>query len=188
MAARQTTTRNPPRISTATRPVMPPLQPHPTPPIPRRKNTTRSLRIRNQSHTRPTTHHPRLANQTRPRRQRRKSIPPTGRQNAPPRRRPHTPPHPSAHTRRQNQRHHHQRTNRRATEPTPNRRKQKLLAKPPQTTRTLAHRKKASPKTRLTCHLRRDSSHGGGWGIRTPEGLHPTRFPSVRHRPLGESS
>ena len=24
---------------------------------------------------------------------------------------------------------------------------------------------------------------GGGWGIRTPEGLHPTRFPSVRHRP-----
>ena len=31
-------------------------------------------------------------------------------------------------------------------------------------------------------------SCGGGWGIRTPEGLHPTRFPSVRHRPLGESS
>lgn len=30
--------------------------------------------------------------------------------------------------------------------------------------------------------------NGGGWGIRTPEGLHPTRFPSVRHRPLGESS
>src|SRR3954470_3580297 len=30
--------------------------------------------------------------------------------------------------------------------------------------------------------------HGGGWGIRTPEGFHPTRFPSVRHRPLGESS
>ena len=28
----------------------------------------------------------------------------------------------------------------------------------------------------------------GEWGIRTPEGLHPTRFPSVRHRPLGESS
>ena len=24
--------------------------------------------------------------------------------------------------------------------------------------------------------------------IRTPEGLHPTRFPSVRHRPLGEFS
>ena len=32
------------------------------------------------------------------------------------------------------------------------------------------------------------SSRGGGWGIRTPEGFHPTRFPSVRHRPLGESS
>jgi hypothetical protein len=31
-------------------------------------------------------------------------------------------------------------------------------------------------------------AHGGGWGIRTPEGFHPTRFPSVRHRPLGESS
>ena len=29
---------------------------------------------------------------------------------------------------------------------------------------------------------------GGGCGIRTREGLHPTRFPSVRHRPLGESS
>ena len=31
-------------------------------------------------------------------------------------------------------------------------------------------------------------SRRGGWGIRTPEGFHPTRFPSVRHRPLGESS
>ncbi|MDQ1608886.1 MAG: hypothetical protein QOE16_1618 [Microbacteriaceae bacterium] len=29
---------------------------------------------------------------------------------------------------------------------------------------------------------------GGEWGIRTPEGFHPTRFPSVRHRPLGEFS
>jgi hypothetical protein len=29
---------------------------------------------------------------------------------------------------------------------------------------------------------------GGGWEIRTPEGLPPTRFPSVRPRPLGESS
>src|SRR4051795_9752321 len=29
---------------------------------------------------------------------------------------------------------------------------------------------------------------GGGWGIRTPEAVTPTRFPSVRHRPLGESS
>ena len=28
----------------------------------------------------------------------------------------------------------------------------------------------------------------GGWGIRTPEGLHPTRFPSERTRPLCESS
>ena len=35
---------------------------------------------------------------------------------------------------------------------------------------------------------RGDGRDGGGWGIRTPEGLHPTRFPSVRHRPLGESS
>ena len=35
----------------------------------------------------------------------------------------------------------------------------------------------------VTKHLKR-----GGWGIRTPEGFHPTRFPSVRHRPLGESS
>ncbi|MCU1476662.1 MAG: hypothetical protein JWQ64_1355, partial [Subtercola sp.] len=30
--------------------------------------------------------------------------------------------------------------------------------------------------------------NGGGWGIRTPESFHSTRFPSVRHRPLGESS
>src|ERR1022692_586022 len=29
---------------------------------------------------------------------------------------------------------------------------------------------------------------GGGEEIRTPEGFPPTRFPSVRHRPLGESS
>src|SRR4029453_8279258 len=29
---------------------------------------------------------------------------------------------------------------------------------------------------------------GGGCGIRTREGLPPTRFPSVRPRPLGESS
>lgn len=29
---------------------------------------------------------------------------------------------------------------------------------------------------------------GGGRGIRTLEGLHPTRFPSVRHRPLGDPS
>src|SRR6476661_8495520 len=28
----------------------------------------------------------------------------------------------------------------------------------------------------------------GGWEIRTPEGFIPTRFPSERHRPLGESS
>ncbi len=28
----------------------------------------------------------------------------------------------------------------------------------------------------------------GEWGIRTPEGFHPTRFPSARHRPLGEFS
>ena len=29
---------------------------------------------------------------------------------------------------------------------------------------------------------------GGGYEIRTREGLPPTRFPSVRPRPLGESS
>ena len=31
-------------------------------------------------------------------------------------------------------------------------------------------------------------SFGGGCGIRTREGVNPTRFPSVRHRPLGETS
>ena len=36
--------------------------------------------------------------------------------------------------------------------------------------------------------IRSEMHFGGGWGIRTPEGFHPTRFPSVRHRPLGESS
>ena len=29
---------------------------------------------------------------------------------------------------------------------------------------------------------------GGGYEIRTREGVNPTRFPSERHRPLGESS
>ena len=29
---------------------------------------------------------------------------------------------------------------------------------------------------------------GGGYEIRTREAVTPTRFPSVRHRPLGESS
>ena len=46
-----------------------------------------------------------------------------------------------------------------------------------------------SGKWRLTALIDRPSPLAcGGWGIRTPEGLHPTRFPSVRHRPLGESS
>ena len=49
-----------------------------------------------------------------------------------------------------------------------------------------------APRRRRARHPRfrrsRALHHGGGWGIRTPEGFHPTRFPSVRHRPLGESS
>src|SRR5918997_7020426 len=36
--------------------------------------------------------------------------------------------------------------------------------------------------------LQRQVPDCGGWEIRTPEGLPPTRFPSERHRPLGESS
>ncbi len=36
--------------------------------------------------------------------------------------------------------------------------------------------------------VRGSLSFCGGWGIRTPEGLHPTAFPRRRHRPLGESS
>ena len=35
---------------------------------------------------------------------------------------------------------------------------------------------------------RRLVSFGGGRGIRTPEGVNPTRFPSERHRPLGDTS
>ena len=49
-----------------------------------------------------------------------------------------------------------------------------------------------APRRRRARHPRFRRSRalrtGGGWGIRTPEGFHPTRFPSVRHRPLGESS
>ena len=45
------------------------------------------------------------------------------------------------------------------------------------------HHKQQNPGTSMGSGV-----SGGGWGIRTPEGLHPTRFPSVRHRPLGESS
>ena len=36
--------------------------------------------------------------------------------------------------------------------------------------------------------MARSSKRGGGYEIRTREGLPPTRFPSVRPRPLGESS
>ena len=46
----------------------------------------------------------------------------------------------------------------------------------------------ASSRHNKTPGSLRSRGGGGGWGIRTPEGLHPTRFPSVRHRPLGESS
>ena len=36
----------------------------------------------------------------------------------------------------------------------------------------------SSLRARLLHHRRsRARSHGGGWGIRSPEGLHPTRFP-----------
>ncbi len=43
-------------------------------------------------------------------------------------------------------------------------------------------------QTTPTLGQNEEITNGGGWGIRTPEGLHPTRFPSERHRPLGESS
>ena len=60
-----------------------------------------------------------------------------------------------------------------------------------------AHTPRHTPTSAVTCTSGNTKtpepqqvpgSGGGGWGIRTPEGLHPTRFPSVRHRPLGESS
>ena len=38
------------------------------------------------------------------------------------------------------------------------------------------------------CTARVGEPESGGCGIRTREGVNPTRFPSVRHRPLGESS
>lgn len=36
--------------------------------------------------------------------------------------------------------------------------------------------------------VRSQNPDGGGYEIRTREAVTPTRFPSVRHRPLGESS
>src|SRR4051794_13594073 len=53
--------------------------------------------------------------------------------------------------------------------------------------RTALRRLPCGDPASLTCALPLGCS-GGGWGIRTPEGLHPTRFPSVRHKPLGEFS
>ena len=53
---------------------------------------------------------------------------------------------------------------------------------------------KTETKVRVRILFRTTSTSGspcqrsGGCGIRTREGLHPTRFPSERHRPLGESS
>ena len=55
----------------------------------------------------------------------------------------------------------------------------------PKITQSLKYRDK---NTETLGFPRVSDSASGGWGIRTPEGLHPTRFPSVRHRPLGESS
>src|SRR4029453_3081171 len=53
----------------------------------------------------------------------------------------------------------------------------------------MAQPRACSGKTRKARSMPRSGPGcGGGWGIRTPEGFHPTRFPSVRHRPLGESS
>ena len=53
-----------------------------------------------------------------------------------------------------------------------------------------------SPKMLQSCLSKRQKGifgkpkipAGGGYEIRTREGVNPTRFPSVRHRPLGESS
>ncbi len=36
--------------------------------------------------------------------------------------------------------------------------------------------------------LEHEKGYRGGYEIRTREAVTPTRFPSVRHRPLGESS
>ena len=36
--------------------------------------------------------------------------------------------------------------------------------------------------------LKFEKADGGVGGIRTPEGLHPTRFPGVRLKPLGHDS
>ena len=54
---------------------------------------------------------------------------------------------------------------------------------PPESRHALRHVRGAPGRKRLG-----PLSHGGGCGIRTREGVNPTRFPSERHRPLGESS
>ena len=47
---------------------------------------------------------------------------------------------------------------------------------------------KAKPQKPNDSNGFRGSNPGGGYEIRTREAVTPTRFPSVRHRPLGESS
>ena len=47
---------------------------------------------------------------------------------------------------------------------------------------------KAKPRRPNDFNGFRGSNPGGGYEIRTREAVTPTRFPSVRHRPLGESS
>ncbi len=47
---------------------------------------------------------------------------------------------------------------------------------------------KAKPRKPNDFNGFRGSNPGGGYEIRTREAVTPTRFPSVRHRPLGESS
>lgn len=47
---------------------------------------------------------------------------------------------------------------------------------------------KAKPRKPNDSNGFRGSNPGGGYEIRTREAVTPTRFPSVRHRPLGESS
>ena len=47
---------------------------------------------------------------------------------------------------------------------------------------------KAKPRKPNVFNGFRGSNPGGGYEIRTREAVTPTRFPSVRHRPLGESS
>lgn len=58
----------------------------------------------------------------------------------------------------------------------------------PQRTIVWGHELRSPPSAAGISSSQIGNRAGGGYEIRTREGVNPTRFPSERHRPLGESS